>query len=132
MCKCKRYHHSLPYLRRAERHDGSRWKVKSKSRSFRVVVSSISILSADRPSDDPFKSNLRWILNSVQNTLPITTNRTFKKQPPQSSVLSLDDHLEFSRESALYWVQTKSLIDLYLHIPYGLLQALYGEGQKIL
>ena len=40
-----------------------------------MVFSSISILSDERPRDDPFKSNLRWILNSVQNIFPITTKR---------------------------------------------------------
>ena len=42
------------------------------------MFSSISTLSAERPRDEPFKSNLRWILNSVQNIFPITTKRNCK------------------------------------------------------
>lgn len=44
------------------------------------MFSSISTLSVERPKEEPFKSNLRWILNSVQNIFPITTNRNCKQK----------------------------------------------------
>ncbi|KAG6553032.1 hypothetical protein Mapa_005369 [Marchantia paleacea] len=47
----------MTYLKSASLHEGSRRKTKSKSKSFSVVFSSISTLSADRPWEEPFKSN---------------------------------------------------------------------------
>lgn len=57
--------------------DCSRRKTKFRSRSLRVVVSSISLrgLSVVRPWEEPLRSNLLWIRYSEQNTLPITINR---------------------------------------------------------
>lgn len=69
------------YLRSESLHEGSSLNSYSRSRSFSVVVSSISTLSADRPCVEPFKSNRRWIRSSVQNMLPITTNRTWNHPP---------------------------------------------------
>jgi hypothetical protein len=64
------------YFRSDSRHKGSRMNSYSRSRSFSVVVSSISTLSAERPREDPFRSNRRCMQRSVQNMLPITINRT--------------------------------------------------------
>lgn len=57
--------------------DCSRRKTKQRSRSLRVVVSSISSrgLSVVRPWEEPLRSNRLWIRYSEQNTLPITINR---------------------------------------------------------
>jgi hypothetical protein len=54
-------------------------KIKLRSRSFRVVYSSISAcgLSVVRPRDDPLRSNLLWIVWSEQNRFPIMTKRTW-------------------------------------------------------
>ena len=54
-------------------------KIKLRSRSFRVVYSSISAggLSVIRPRDDPFRSNRLWIVWSEQNKFPIMTKRTW-------------------------------------------------------
>ena len=56
-----------------------RWNTKLRSRSFRVVVSSISSagLSVERPWEDPLRSNRLWIRYSEQNKLPITMNRVW-------------------------------------------------------
>jgi hypothetical protein len=53
--------------------------IKLRSRSFKIVYSSISVcgLSVVRPRDEPFRSNLLWIKWSEQNRFPIMTKRTW-------------------------------------------------------
>lgn len=67
------------YLMRSWNQLCCRRNTKLRSRSFRVVVSSISSsgLSVIRPWEDPFKSNRLWIGYSEQKRLPITMNRVW-------------------------------------------------------
>lgn len=67
------------HLRNSSNHCFCNRKIKLRSRSFRVVYSSISAcgLSVVRPRDDPFRSNRLWIVWSEQNRFPIMTKRTW-------------------------------------------------------
>lgn len=64
-----------------------RRNTKLRSRSFRVVVSSISSsgLSVMRPWEDPFRSNRRCIRYSEQNKLAMTMNRVWISIEPEVS-----------------------------------------------
>ena len=72
-----KYHVLETYLISSWNQFRCRRKTKLRSRSLRVVVSSISPsgLSVVRPWEDPFRSNLLCILYSEQKRLPITMKR---------------------------------------------------------
>jgi hypothetical protein len=130
-----KYHVLETYLISSWNKFNCRRKTKLRSRSLRVVVSSISPsgLSVVRPWEDPFRSNLRCILYSEQKRLPITMKRvwfpnkrydqTWKKVPLTSKTVETK---YFS--STYLWstnrfntMHTKELCHQWIFIPANML-----------
>lgn len=82
---------SHSHLQNSWNHDFWRRNMKLRSRSLRIVFSSISAscLSIVRPKTDPFKSKRLWIVYSVQKRFPMMMKRTLQIQHQSVKIIAL-------------------------------------------